>query len=90
MKAVVLLLTMLGTAPAIIISLSIIYDSCFVAPRYSPALQAQRFSLTWGIDFTQTLQGQQFTFHTVLWVPIVVAILGVGFLFTVIFMLYGH
>ena len=90
MKAVVLLLTILGVAPAILVSLWILYDSCFIAPRYSPALKAQRFSLTWGIDFTETFQSEKLTFHTVLWVPLVVAILGLGFLGAVIFLLYGH
>jgi anaerobic C4-dicarboxylate transporter len=89
-KPVVVLLTMLGIAPAILVSLWVVYVSCFVAPRYSPELRAQRFSLTWRIDFTQTLHGKKFTFHTGLWVPLVVAILGLGFLFAVIFLLYGH
>ena len=90
MKPVVLLLTILGVAPAILVSLWVVYVSCFVAPRYSAELRAQRFSLTWRTDFTKTLQGREFTFHTVLWVPIVVAVLGLGFLFAVIFLLYGH
>ena len=90
MKAVVLLFAIVGIAPSVLLSLWIVYVSCFVAPRHSPQLHPQRISLTGRIHFVQWLQGKQSQFDTVLWIPVLVVVLGIGFVILVGLFLYAH
>jgi hypothetical protein len=90
-KAIVLILAILGVVPAIIVSGLLVYVSLFVAPRHAlEHPEAKHELLTRRIYFVHILQGQKSTLDTVMWLPIVVLSLAIAFLISVILLLYSH
>ena len=87
MKAAILLLTILGVTPAILLSASLVYVSLRSPNADFRPPAAKHFSLGQRIYLVSITQGHKLTVDTVLWLPLLVLLFGLAFLGAVFFML---
>jgi hypothetical protein len=88
-KAAILLLAIVGITPAVLVSLWLVYIFFFVTPRHATQPELQHPSVTARLHYVQILQDKRLTLDAPMWLPIVVVVLGIGFLVAVTLLLYA-
>jgi hypothetical protein len=91
MKTAILLLAVVGVAPAVIVSAFLLCTSLFVPLNadFRPP-HARHVSLSQRVHSVSFIFGQKLMVDTVLWLPLLVVLLGAAFLGVTIFMLRSH